>query len=182
MDGDTDSASVQREFEKVVRQNVQRIAAEQQAATGAVGGVGADFVPRRLYERAAGGDRRRDGRPEDDNTIVQDLEGSPIRRTVATISHHVSLVNGQIRNSDNNNSNNRTLNDKSNTNNDNSTKAKRPLANGFGPTAMAAATGAAAAAATATTSAVRNGHLPNGKPNFRNILEEADNIPIHAHM
>lgn len=27
-----------------------------------------------------------------------------------------------------------------------------------------------------------NGHIPNGKPNFRNMLEEAENYPIHSYM
>lgn len=46
--------------------------------------------------------------------------------------------------------------------------------NGYGPHASA----------TTTTHQQnqQNGHIPNGKPNFRNMLEEADNYPIHSYM
>lgn len=147
VDGDTDSPAVQREFEKVIKQNVQKVV--QRVQTPGPSRPNEDdarnLVPGSLYARnqragGGGGGGGRQGRFEEDDAIVHDLEASPAKKPmVATISHRVGggggggggMANGHVR-------------------------------NGYGPP--------------------QNGHIPNGKPNFRNMLEEADNYPIHSYM
>lgn len=75
-------------------------------------------------------DQRNATRRIDD--MVQDLEDVP--GVVPTISHHVSLINGHVKNS----------------------------------ASRSGKTGA-------------NGHIANGRPTFRNMLDEADN-PIDSYM
>lgn len=143
VDGDTDSPAVQREFEKVVGENILKLAqgsSTQGVPTGS------------LYDRRGGGPKtqlkRVEQELEEQDAIVHDLEQEearvyPAKRSVATISQHVSLGNGHL-------------------------KRNAVTLNGFGPPGQ--------------QQQQMNGHIPNGKPNFRNMLEEADNYPIHSYM
>lgn len=145
VDGDTDSPAVQREFEKVIGESILKLAqgpSTQAVPTGS------------LYDRSRGGGpktqlKRVEQELEEQDAIVHDLEQeeeqaarvNQAKRSVATISQHVSLGNGHL-------------------------KRNAVTLNGFGPPA----------------GQQMNGHIPNGKPNFRNMLEEADNYPIHSYM
>lgn len=135
VDGDTDSPAVQREFEKVIKEHIQKAAAE--APPGKEGSL----VPGKLFDRSQ---RRGKEAVEEQDAIVHDLEetSSPVKKSVQTISHHVSLANGHLK------------------------RKGVTMANGVGPAAFQQ----------------QNGHVPNGRPNFRNMLEEADNYPIHSYM
>ena len=140
---------MQREFEKVIKEHIQKTTATAAAAAGEA----QSLLPGGMFDRTQrGGAKRKAGsrqeEEEEPDAIVHDLEeaSSPVKNSVQTISHHVSLANGHLKN-----------------NNDQSRDRKEvTMANGFGPQA--------------------NGHLPNGKMNFRNMLEEADNYPIHSYM
>ncbi|XP_067621768.1 uncharacterized protein [Eurosta solidaginis] len=99
IDGDTDSPSVQREFEKVIRQHIQNIQGNGSRPQNnmADGSVMTNHVNRNQTD-----------------TIIQDLENN-VPGTVPTISHHVSLMNGHLKNQTKNvgkhvNSNHQTLN------------------------------------------------------------------------
>lgn len=86
MDGDTDNSAVQREFERIVRQNAQTVTDRQALAQlGAIQHIG------KLYTS----ERRQPGRSAGDLT-VHDLEDVPPPGVVPTISHHISLVNGGV--------------------------------------------------------------------------------------
>lgn len=148
VDGDTDSPVVQREFEKVIKEYILKVA-EQRMDTPSATGTGGGLVPANLFDpsqRLGGNANRFRKIPtkeelEEQDAIVHDLEEhtSPVKRSVATISKHVSLANGHV-------------------------KKNAVTLNGYGPPTQ------------------QNGHIPNGKPNFRNMLEEADNYPIHSYM
>ncbi|XP_052867793.1 adenylate kinase isoenzyme 5 [Anopheles cruzii] len=128
VDGDTDSPSVQREFERIVRVNMERVlnsgATVDPAKDSDVPAVQIGTF-RTVLQRAS----QRNSADE----IVQDLEPD-MPGAVPTISHHVSLVNGHL-----------------------------PGNGKIG-------------------SGAKNGFVPNGRPNFRNMLEEADSYQIDSHI
>lgn len=151
VDGDTDSPTVQREFEKVIKEHIQK--AEEAAAPGKEaepGGVARSLVPGNLFDRSERRGKQMESKQaeEEQDAIVHDLEetsSSPVKKSVQTISHHVSLANGHLK------------------------RKGVTMANGVGPAA-------------GVSQQQQNGHIPNGRPNFRNMLEEADNYPIHSYM
>ncbi|XP_050082037.1 adenylate kinase isoenzyme 5 isoform X2 [Anopheles aquasalis] len=133
VDGDTDSPSVQREFERIVRVNIERVlnsglgsdSAKDREAPAAVQIGSFKNVLQRTQQQTSS-----------DDAIVQDLD-TDMPGAVPTISHHVSLANGHLP--------------------------------GNGKVASGAGSG-------------KNGFIPNGRPNFRNMLEEADSYPIDSHI
>ncbi|XP_049548388.1 uncharacterized protein LOC125959605 [Anopheles darlingi] len=133
VDGDTDSPSVQREFERIVRVNIERVlnsglgsdSAKDREAPAAVQIGSFKNVLHRTQQHASSVD-----------AIVQDLD-TDMPGAVPTISHHVSLANGHLP--------------------------------GNGKAGSGAGSG-------------KNGFIPNGRPNFRNMLEEADSYPIDSHI
>uniref|UniRef100_A0AAG5CW23 Adenylate kinase active site lid domain-containing protein n=1 Tax=Anopheles atroparvus TaxID=41427 RepID=A0AAG5CW23_ANOAO len=133
VDGDTDSPTVQREFERIVRVNMERVLNSGHATdlsqedTAEARDVPAVQIGnfRSVLQRS---------QPSSMDAIVQDLETESVPGAVPTISHHVSLANGHLPGSG---------------------KVGGPTKNGF---------------------------VPNGRPNFRNMLEEADNYPIDSHI
>lgn len=118
VDGDTDSPTVQREFERIVRDNIQKV-------------LNQDITPVKIgtFKNAIQQGRNSTVQKNAD-AIVHDLDAD-VPGVVPTISHHVSLANGHL--------------------------------------------GGAVAAGGAT----RNGYIPNGRPNFRNMLQEADSFDTH---
>ncbi|XP_075151393.1 uncharacterized protein LOC142225493 isoform X1 [Haematobia irritans] len=80
IDGDTDSPSVQREFEKSIRNHIQNI-------TGS-------FANNNQHQTITGAATRMD---QQTDAILQDLENN-VPGAVPTISHHVSLMNGHLKN------------------------------------------------------------------------------------
>lgn len=143
VDGDTDSPAVQREFEKVIGEKIQRVA----KAMSTQGPSTKSVVAGNLYDRSQRQphpqrDRRMERQEiEEQDAIVHDLEdGEEFRsKPVATVSQKVSLANGHV-------------------------KRNAVTLNGYGPPTQ------------------MNGHIPNGKPTFRKMLEEADSYPIHSYM
>lgn len=138
---------MQREFEKVIKEHIQKAATQGAAASSAANGLGEakSLVPGSLFDRSrrtggGGGGANKKHLEEEEDAIVHDLEelASPSKRSVQTISHHVSLANGHLK------------------------KKGVTMANGVANQA--------------------NGHIPNGKMNFKNVLEEAENYPIHSYM
>ncbi|XP_053696268.1 adenylate kinase isoenzyme 5 [Sabethes cyaneus] len=119
VDGDTDSPTVQREFERIVRENIQKVIQEKDASN-------ADITPVKIgsFKNAIQQSRRQSG-----DTVVHDLDAD-VPGVVPTISHHVSLANGHI-------------------------------------------------GAVGIPAGAKNGFIPNGRPNFRNMLQEADNFDSH---
>lgn len=96
IDGDTDSPSVQREFEKSIRNHIQNFKGSQ-----------VNHVHRPTSRQPPPVNQQTD-------SILQDLENN-VPGAVPTISHHVSLMNGHIKNRNtsanqlaNNNNNNKT--------------------------------------------------------------------------
>lgn len=79
IDGDTDSPSVQREFEKSIRNHIQNV-------TGALN----NNIQPGITAAATRMDQQTDA-------ILQDLENN-VPGAVPTISHHVSLMNGHLKN------------------------------------------------------------------------------------
>ncbi|KAH8402928.1 hypothetical protein KR222_000388 [Zaprionus bogoriensis] len=79
VDGDTDSPSVQREFERLIRNHIQQL-------TGKVEG---DDVSDSLGNQVI--------RNEQTDAILHDLETN-VPGAVPTISHHVSMMNGHLKN------------------------------------------------------------------------------------
>lgn len=118
VDGDTDSPSVQREFEKMIREHIQKFSGQNKSTIE---------------------NSKRGGNSNDDTTVIQDLE-DVTSSVIPTISHHVSLTNGHLR---------------PHANNVTSSANKKPPI---------------------------NGHIPNGRASFRNMLDEAENFPIDSHM
>ncbi|KAI8119297.1 Adenylate kinase isoenzyme 5 [Lucilia cuprina] len=99
IDGDTDSPSVQREFEKSIRNHIQNLTGNQM-----------NHVQQPISRQPAPVDQT--------DAILQDLENN-MPGAVPTISHHVSLMNGHIKNrntsannhlANNNNYNNKNTN------------------------------------------------------------------------
>ncbi|XP_037809527.1 adenylate kinase isoenzyme 5 isoform X1 [Lucilia sericata] len=79
IDGDTDSPSVQREFEKSIRNHIQNLTGNQMNHN----------VQQPMSRQPAPVDQT--------DAILQDLENN-MPGAVPTISHHVSLMNGHIKN------------------------------------------------------------------------------------
>ncbi|XP_041775317.1 uncharacterized protein LOC121595418 isoform X2 [Anopheles merus] len=126
VDGDTDSPTVQREFERIVRVNVERVLnSDRPDSTGDIPPVQIGTFKTVL---------QRSQRTDSMDAIVQDLDAD-MPGAVPTISHHVSLANGHLP--------------------------------GSGKVGIQPA---------------KNGYVPNGRPNFRNMLEEADSYPIDSHI
>lgn len=126
VDGDTDSPTVQREFERIVRVNVERVLnSDRPDSTGDIPPVQIGTFKTVL---------QRSQRTDSMDAIVQDLDAD-MPGAVPTISHHVSLANGHLP--------------------------------GSGKVGVQPA---------------KNGYVPNGRPNFRNMLEEADSYPIDSHI
>ncbi|XP_058824401.1 adenylate kinase isoenzyme 5 isoform X2 [Topomyia yanbarensis] len=117
VDGDTDSPTVQREFERIVRDNIQKVLQDNTGSES--------ITPVKLGSFKSAIQQAR----KPDDAIVHDLDAD-VPGVVPTISHHVSLANGH-------------------------------LGGGVIPTGA------------------KNGYIPNGRPNFRNMLEEADNFDSH---
>ncbi|XP_050319437.1 adenylate kinase isoenzyme 5 isoform X2 [Bactrocera neohumeralis] len=82
VDGDTDSPSVQREFEKIIRQHIQSI--EQTGPLGMNNMADAAVMTNHVDH-------------DQTDAILQDLENN-VPGAVPTISHHVSLMNGHLKN------------------------------------------------------------------------------------
>lgn len=159
VDGDTDNVSVQREFERVVRQHTirlghttaYRVQPQQQTTTAT--------ITSSSNRRSASAIRQ-----QLDTIDLEDLDNVP--GTVPTISNHISLIqnNKGPHEPDNNNLNNNYANHVSQTTamtNNTSTKHNNNNhtdANGILPA------GAVAAA--------------NGPKTFRSMLEEAETYPI----
>nr|XP_036232424.1 adenylate kinase isoenzyme 5 isoform X2 [Bactrocera oleae] len=90
VDGDTDSPSVQREFEKIIRQHIQSI---DQTGTGRMNNMADAAVMTNHIDH------------DQTDAILQDLENN-VPGAVPTISHHVSLMNGHLKNRNNSAANN----------------------------------------------------------------------------
>lgn len=86
IDGDTDSPSVQREFEKSIRNHIQNL----------TGATAANNVGQMAIMPYGGGAAGAHGNQQTD-AILQDLENN-VPGAVPTISHHVSLMNGHLKN------------------------------------------------------------------------------------
>jgi hypothetical protein len=91
-----------------------------------------------LYSRE---NRNETGNQNLNDTTITDLEEESMPGTIPTISHHVSMSNGQ-------------------------------LGGGFRNKTMHYK----------PPNAQQNGHIPNGRPNFRNALEDAEGFPIDSHI
>ncbi len=129
VDGDTDSPSVEKEFEKTIRKHTSELTTTKTSSSQLKHNrTDSKTQP---HVSVYGNDQRISTRRIDD--VVQDLEDVP--GVVPTISHHVSLINGHVKNSS---------------------------ASKSGKTGV-------------------NGHIANGRPTFRNMLDEADN-PIDSYM
>ncbi|XP_037711265.1 adenylate kinase isoenzyme 5 isoform X2 [Drosophila subpulchrella] len=79
VDGDTDSPSVQREFERLIRNHIQRLL-NKTDDTDETATLGNQMM-----------------RNEQTDAILHDLETN-VPGTVPTISHHVSMMNGHLKN------------------------------------------------------------------------------------
>lgn len=93
MDGDTDSQFVQKEFEDAVKKNVKTLLDQRSdAALAAIQNIGSLYTSDRQTTTATIRDRS-----TSHQLSVQDMETdvSP-PGVVPTISHHISLVNGQL--------------------------------------------------------------------------------------
>ncbi|TMW52318.1 hypothetical protein DOY81_002575, partial [Sarcophaga bullata] len=83
IDGDTDSPSVQREFEKSIRNHIQKLTGTQMSNNVQRPTSKQPPPPPHMEQQT--------------DTIIQDLENN-VPGAVPTISHHVSLMNGHIKN------------------------------------------------------------------------------------
>ncbi|XP_017469415.1 PREDICTED: adenylate kinase isoenzyme 5 [Rhagoletis zephyria] len=81
VDGDTDSPSVQREFEKIIRHHIQNI--QQNGIRLAGNMIDAGMMTNHVNQNQT-------------NAILQDLENN-VPGAVPTISKHVSLMNGHLK-------------------------------------------------------------------------------------
>lgn len=126
IDGDTDSSSVQKEFEQEVRQHVENLGGNDIRTNGDVignGNIGS------LFNQNSG--RTQNHRREHSGEYIEDLEDSmpgAIPTISNQVSNHVALTNGHI-----------------------GGKHTQPRASGG-----------------------QNGHVPNGRPNLRTMLEDAE--------
>ncbi|XP_050077269.1 uncharacterized protein LOC126564310 [Anopheles maculipalpis] len=130
VDGDTDSPSVQREFERIVRVNMERVLNSGLDQPDPEKNEDIPPVQIGTFKTVL---QQRTQQHNSMDAIVQDLD-TEMPGAVPTISHHVSLANGHL-----------------------------PGSGKAGPNA-------------------KNGYVPNGRPNFRNMLEEADSYPIDSHI
>lgn len=161
VDGDTDNVSVQREFERVIRQHTTRLGhtaaykvqlPQQQQQTN-------------IADRASSNRRSANVNQLQHDTIdLEDLDNVP--GTVPTISNHISLIqNNKGSNEPDNNNLNNYANHANKTNNMiNNTSNKHNNNNHTDANGMLPAGGATAAA--------------NGPKTFRSMLEEAETYPI----
>lgn len=110
VDGDTDNPSVQREFERVIRQHTSRLNHE------------ATYKPQMLQRQ----NNPPKNPPDLDDSIVEDLDNMP--GTVPTISNHISLIHNNNKGSMENDSMNNNSNHVSNhvANHVNQTKPSNP--------------------------------------------------------
>lgn len=159
VDGDTDNVSVQREFERVIRQHTMRL-----------GHVAAYKLPpppqqQQPQSTIASSSNRRSAnaiRQQHDTIDLEDLDNVP--GTVPTISNHISLIqNNKVSNeSDSNNLNNNFANHVNKTtdmtNNSKHINNNHTDANGIVPVSVA--------------------NMSNGPKTFRSMLEEAETYPI----
>ncbi|XP_020716407.1 adenylate kinase isoenzyme 5 [Ceratitis capitata] len=91
VDGDTDSPSVQREFEKIIRQHIQALDQRDH---------GSDTLNNRnMTDTSVMTNHVVEHNPQTD-AILHDLENN-VPGAVPTISHHVSLMNGHLKNRNN---------------------------------------------------------------------------------
>ncbi|XP_062548204.1 uncharacterized protein LOC134213291 isoform X2 [Armigeres subalbatus] len=120
VDGDTDSPMVQREFERIVRDNIQKVLSQPNRG----------ITPIKIGTFKNAIQQGRKSAQKNADAIVHDLDAD-VPGVVPTISHHVSLANGHL------------------------------------------------GGATAAGGGAKNGFIPNGRPNFRNMLQEADNFDSH---
>lgn len=114
---------MEKEFEKTIRKHTTEL-------MNSTSKLEHNRTDNRSHVSLYANDHRNSTRRIDD--MVQDLDNVP--GVVPTISHHVSLVNGNVKNS----------------------------ASRSGKTGL-------------------NGHIANGRPTFRNMLDEAEN-PIDSYM
>ncbi|XP_037913203.1 adenylate kinase isoenzyme 5 isoform X1 [Hermetia illucens] len=140
VDGDTDSPSVQREFEKIIRSLIQQMTTYNNAN---------EANPHQNYNPF--NENALDNVQNGDN-ILQDFEDN-VPGTVPTISHHVSLANGHLRN---------RSSAGAGPNHSSVYSAKKPANN--------------------PNQNQQNGYIPNGGFNFRDVLQEAENNPIDSYM
>lgn len=102
VDGDTDSSSVQREFERVIRQHTSRLNHE------------ASYKPQQSVPQPNSQSKNQKQKANDD-PIVEDLDNMP--GSVPTISNHISLIHNNNQGSiENDNLNNNFDNKASNLN------------------------------------------------------------------
>ncbi|XP_037051697.1 adenylate kinase isoenzyme 5 isoform X3 [Bradysia coprophila] len=125
VDGDTDSPSVEKEFEKTIRKHTSELTDRKASSQ-----LKHKRSESKSHTSVYTGDRRNSTRRIDD--MVQDMEDVP--GVVPTISQHVSLINGNVKKS----------------------------ASRSGKTGL-------------------NGHIANGRPTFRTMLDETEN-PIDSYM
>lgn len=140
IDGDTDSAPVQREFEKIVRKQIEKLdGSEAQSNSQDIDDDVnlANFGS--LYKREESSSHN------DQDTVVHDLEDEGMPGTIPTISHHVSMANGHLGGA-----------------RSGSYKKKQ---NNY-----------------AQSKSGQNGFIPNGRPNFRNMLEESEGHSMDSHI
>ncbi|XP_041566498.1 uncharacterized protein LOC108141684 isoform X2 [Drosophila elegans] len=135
VDGDTDSPSVQREFERLIRNHIQRLLNKTDDTD--------DAVP--LDNQMM--------RNEQTDAILHDLETN-VPGAVPTISHHVSMMNGHLKNRGS------ALG---------SGKHQGQMMNGHVPGRPGTGTG--------------NGPVVQPVPvDFRHMLEEAERYPVDSYM
>lgn len=139
VDGDTDSAPVQREFEKVVRKLIEKLdGSEAQSNSNQIDNDVTNFGS--LYQR----DEKLT--KENDQTVIHDLEDEGMPGTIPTISHHVAMANGHL-----GGGRSGSLKKKPN----NYAAPQKPPQNGF---------------------------VPNGRPNFRTMLDDAEGYSMDSHI
>ncbi|XP_055852067.1 adenylate kinase isoenzyme 5 isoform X2 [Episyrphus balteatus] len=97
VDGDTDSPSVQREFEKIIRNHIQKLTVNPNQNPNNMMMNDLNNRPHTTTMRNV---------TEQTDAILNDLENN-VPGAVPTISHHVSMMNGHLKSNSNNvNSNN----------------------------------------------------------------------------
>lgn len=116
------------------------------------------IAPKSLYDRQVGRREVKRAAPEDQDAIVHDLEAEevqPADRTMRNVGGEVKVA---------------TISGAVGMANGHVKKSNSVTLNGYGPLGKP------------SPQRQQNGHIPNGKSNFRNMLEEADNYPIHSYM
>ncbi|KPU74219.1 uncharacterized protein Dana_GF22148, isoform C [Drosophila ananassae] len=134
VDGDTDSPSVQREFERLIRSHIQRLL-NQGEYTDAMEPLGNQMM-----------------RNEQTDAILHDLETN-VPGAVPTISHHVSMMNGHLKNRSS------------------AVGSGKQMMNGHVPGRPGTGAGNG------------NGPVGQSVPvDFRHMLEEAERYPVDSYM